>query len=125
MLDEFLKIKKDFCIPHIGAILVELHNRYNINQFKIVLDYLDSMDEFKQKCVIENIHLFNFTTEEIKVIFGRFNKLLNHSIEIDKSIIYESQNEQKQWTMPIKNWNLTLSQLAIFFEGRLEEALKL
>ena len=109
----------------VGAILVELHNRYNINQFKIVLDYLDSMDEFKQKCVIENIHLFNFTTEEIKVIFGRFNKLLNHSIEIDKSIIYESQNAQKKWTMPIKNWNLTLSQLAIFFEGRLEEALKL
>jgi len=27
--------------------------------------------------------------------------------------------------MPIKNWNLTLSQLAIFFEGRLESALEL
>jgi putative transposase len=27
--------------------------------------------------------------------------------------------------MPIQNWNLTLSQLAIFFEGRLEGVLKL
>jgi len=32
---------------------------------------------------------------------------------------------KKKWTMPIKNWNLTLSQFAIFFEGRLDEALKL
>jgi len=27
--------------------------------------------------------------------------------------------------MPIQNWNLTLSQLAIFFEGRLDAALDL
>jgi len=27
--------------------------------------------------------------------------------------------------MPIQNWNLTLSQLAIFFEGRLDGALDL
>jgi transposase-like protein len=31
----------------------------------------------------------------------------------------------KKWTMPIRNWNLALSQLAIFFEGRLDEALEL
>ena len=31
----------------------------------------------------------------------------------------------KKWTMPIHNWNLALSQLAIFFEGRLDEALDL
>jgi len=35
------------------------------------------------------------------------------------------QNAQKKWTMPIQNWSLTLSQLAIFFEGRLDEALDL
>jgi hypothetical protein len=27
--------------------------------------------------------------------------------------------------MPIRNWSLTLSQLAIFFEGRLEKELNL
>jgi len=35
------------------------------------------------------------------------------------------QNAEKKWSMPIRNWNLTLSQLAIYFEGRLDEALKL
>jgi len=27
--------------------------------------------------------------------------------------------------MPIQNWNITLSQLAIFFEGRLDDVLDL
>ena len=35
------------------------------------------------------------------------------------------QNASKKWTMPIHNWNLVLSQLVIFFEGRLDDALKL
>ena len=29
-------------------------------------------------------------------------------------------NTSRKWTMPIHNWNLTLSQLAIHFEGRLD-----
>jgi len=33
------------------------------------------------------------------------------------------QNMTKKWTMPIQNWNLTLSQLAIYFDGRLDEVL--
>jgi len=32
------------------------------------------------------------------------------------------QNAGKKWTMPIQNWALTLSQLAIFFEGLLDGA---
>ena len=35
------------------------------------------------------------------------------------------KNTQKKWTMPIRNWSLTISQLAIHFEGRLDEALDL
>ena len=35
------------------------------------------------------------------------------------------QNASKKWTVPIQNWNLTLSQLAIFLEGRLDDALDL
>ncbi len=27
------------------------------------------------------------------------------------------KNTEKKWTMPVWNWSLTLSQLAIFFEG--------
>jgi transposase-like protein len=35
------------------------------------------------------------------------------------------QNAQKKWTMPIQNWSLTISQLAIRFDGRLNNALSL
>jgi len=35
------------------------------------------------------------------------------------------QNAQKKWTMPMRNWSLTISQLAIFFEERLDKALEL
>jgi len=29
-------------------------------------------------------------------------------------------NASRKWTMPIQNWNLTISQLSNFFEGRLD-----
>ncbi len=32
---------------------------------------------------------------------------------------------KKKWTMPLWNWSLTLSQLAIFFEARLDSELKI
>ncbi|CAG37917.1 probable transposase (partial length) [Desulfotalea psychrophila LSv54] len=35
------------------------------------------------------------------------------------------QNASKKWTMPIQNWALTISQLVIYFEGRLDKDLKL
>ncbi len=30
------------------------------------------------------------------------------------------QNASAKWTMPVHNWNLTLSQLAIYFDKRLD-----
>ena len=35
------------------------------------------------------------------------------------------KNAEKKWSMPVWNWSLTLSQLAIFFEGRLDSELKI
>ena len=32
-------------------------------------------------------------------------------------------NASKKWTMPIQNWNMTLSQLAIHIDGRLDDVL--
>lgn len=34
-------------------------------------------------------------------------------------------NAKEKWTMPIHNWNLTLSQLAIYFNGRLNNVITL
>ena len=35
------------------------------------------------------------------------------------------KNAKEKWTQPVRNWSLTISQLAIFFEGRLDEYLEL
>ncbi|EBQ3667334.1 IS256 family transposase, partial [Salmonella enterica subsp. enterica serovar Denver] len=34
-------------------------------------------------------------------------------------------NAQEKWTMPNQSWNLTLSQLAIYFEGQLNNVMTL
>ena len=68
--------------------------------------------------IIESVHRQFRKLTKTKGAFPNENSLL-------KLLYMGIQNAQKKWTMPIRNWNLTLSQLAIFFEGRLDEALKL
>jgi len=36
-----------------------------------------------------------------------------------------NENASKKWTMPLQNWNFTLSQLSINFEGRLDDVLNI
>ena len=68
--------------------------------------------------IIESVHRQFMKLTKTKGAFPNENSLL-------KLLYMGIQNAEKKWTMPIRNWNLTLSQLAIFFEGRLDEALKL
>jgi len=68
--------------------------------------------------IIESVHRQFRKLTKTKGAFPNENSLL-------KLLYMGIQNAEKKWTMPIRNWNLTLSQLAIFFEGRLDEALKL
>ncbi len=68
--------------------------------------------------IIESVHRQFRKLTKTKGAFPNENSLL-------KLLYMGIQNAQKKWTMPIRNWNFTLSQLAIFFEGRLDEALKL
>lgn len=37
-----------------------------------------------------------------------------------KLVYLVTQNIQKKWTMPLKNWSITVSHLSIIFEGRLK-----
>jgi len=79
----------------------------------------------------ENIRKVIYTTNIIESVHRQFRKLTKtkgafpNENSLLKLLYMGIQNAQKKWTMPIRNWNLTLSQLAIFFEGRLDEALKL
>ena len=79
----------------------------------------------------EEIRRVIYTTNSIEAVHRQFRKLTKtkggfpNENSLLKLLYLGIQNASKKWTMPIQNWNLALSQLAIFFEGRLDEALEL
>ena len=78
----------------------------------------------------EDIRRIIYTTNIIESVHRQFRKLtktkgaFSNEIALTKLLYLGIKNAQKKWTMPIRNWSLTLSQLAIFFEGRLDTYLK-
>ena len=79
----------------------------------------------------EEIRKVIYTTNSIEAVHRQFRKLTKtkggfpNENSLLKLLYLGIQNASKKWIMPIRNWNLALSQLAIFFEGRLDEALEL
>lgn len=79
----------------------------------------------------ESIRRVIYTTNSIEAVHRQFRKLTKtkggfpNDMSLLKLLYLGIQNASKKWTMPIHNWNLTLSQLAIYFEGRLDAALDL
>ncbi len=67
--------------------------------------------------IIESVHRQFRKLTKTKGAFPNENSLL-------KLLYMGIKNASAKWTMPVRNWNLTLSQLAIFFEGRLDEFLE-
>jgi transposase-like protein len=78
----------------------------------------------------EDIRKVIYTTNTIESVHRQFRKLTKtkgafpNENSLLKLLYLGIQNAQKKWTMPIWNWSLTLSQLAIFFEGRLDKYLE-
>ena len=68
--------------------------------------------------IIESVHRQFRKLTKTKGAFPNENSLL-------KLLYMGIKNATKKWNMPMWNWNLTLSQLAIFFEGRLDSELKI
>ena len=79
----------------------------------------------------EPIRRVIYTTNSIEAVHRQFRKLTKtkggfpNDNSLLKLLYMGIQNASKKWTMPIQNWSLTLSPLAIFFEGRLDDALDL
>jgi transposase-like protein len=79
----------------------------------------------------EPIRKVIYTTNSIEAVHRQFRKLTKtkggfpNDNSLLKLLYLGIQNASKKWTMPIQNWSLTLSQLAIYFEGRLDGALDL
>ena len=70
-----------------------------------------------------------YTTNAIEAVHRQFRKLTKtkggfpNENSLLKLLYTGILNASKKWTMPVQNWNLALSQLAIHFEGRLDEVL--
>ncbi len=66
-----------------------------------------------------------YTTNSIEAVHRQFRKLTktkgaSHNENSLLELLYMGiKTATQKWTMPIQNWNLTLSQLSIYFEGRL------
>ena len=79
----------------------------------------------------EDIRRIVYTTNIIESVHRQFRKLTKtkgafpNENSLLKLLYMGIQNAQKKWTMAMRNWSLTISQLAIFFEGRLDKALEL
>ena len=110
--------------------LDELESRWG-EQYPIVLKSWRSKWEnlstyFKYPADIRRVI---YTTNAIEAVHRQFRKLTKTkgAFPSDNSLLkllyVGIQNASKKWTMPISNWSLTLSQLSIYFEGRLDEVL--
>ena len=110
--------------------LDELESRWG-EQYPIVLKSWRSKWEnlsvyFKYPADIRRVI---YTTNAIEAVHRQFRKLTKtkgafpNENSLMKLLYMGIQNASKKWTMPIQNWNLTLSQLSIYFEGRLDNVL--
>jgi len=70
-----------------------------------------------------------YTTNAIEAVHRQFSKLTKtkggfpNESSLMKLLYAGILNASRKWTMPVQNWNLALSQLAIHFEGRLDKVL--
>ena len=96
-------------------IINSWQNKYN--NLSIFLKYPTEIQKIIYTTnIIESIHRQFRKLTKTKGAFPNENSLL-------KLLYLGIKNASKKWTMPIRNWSLTLSQLAIFFEGRLNKYL--
>ena len=74
----------------------------------------------------EEIRRIIYTTNVIEGFHRQLRKVtktkgaFSNETSLLKLIYLAIQNVSKKWTMPPKNWSQTISQLAVFFEGRLK-----
>ena len=128
------------------ADLKPVYKAVNVEAAEVALDKLEEKWGAKYPIVIkswrrkwqnlsvyfkypEPIRKVIYTTNAVEAVHRQFRKLTKtkgafpNENSLLKLLFVGIQNMTKKWTMPIHNWNLTLSQLAIYFEGRLDEVL--
>lgn len=109
-----------------------LEDKWN-DQYPIVIkSWRNNWDRLSQYFQYpEDIRRIIYTTNTIEAVHRQFRKLtktkgaFSNQNSLLKLLYMGIQNASKKWTMPVQNWSLTISQLAIFFEGRLDKELRI
>jgi len=79
----------------------------------------------------EDIRRIIYTTNPIEAVHRQFRKLTKtkgafpNQDSLLKLLYLGIQNASKKWTMPLRNWQLSLSQLSIHFDGRIKGSLQI
>ena len=79
----------------------------------------------------EHIRKVIYTTNAVEAVHRQFRKLTKtkgafpNENSLLKLLYAGILHASDKWTMPIHNWSLCLSQLAIYFEGRLDSVLEI
>lgn len=79
----------------------------------------------------EDVRKAIYTTNAVEAVHRQFRKLTKtkggfaNENSLLKLLYAGVLNASDKWTHPVQNWNLTLSQMAIHFEGRIESYLDL
>lgn len=79
----------------------------------------------------EDVRRAIYTTNAVEAVHRQFRKLTKtkggfaNENSLLKLLYAGVLSASEKWTHPVQNWNLTLSQLAIHFEGRLDNYLDL
>lgn len=113
-----------------AAELDNLEDKWNDKYPIVIKSWRNNWERLSQYFKYpEDIRRIIYTTNTIEAVHRQFRKLTktkgafpNHD-SLLKLLYLGIQNAAKKWTMPIQNWSLTISQLAIFFEGRLDKEL--
>jgi len=69
LLERLLKNFELFIVPHVSAILIELHNSHNDNQYDTVISFL-------KKDTILELKILNFRTKKINKFYVNLYKLV-------------------------------------------------
>jgi putative transposase len=114
------------------AELDTLENKWNDKYPIVIKSWRNNWERLSQYFKYpEDIRRIIYTTNTIEAVHRQFRKLTKtkgafpSQNSLLKLLYMGIQNATKKWTMPIQNWSLTISQLAIFFEGRLDKELKI
>lgn len=119
-------VNKDLAAAELDTLEDKWNDKYPI----VIKSWRNNWERLSQYFKYpEDIRRIIYTTNTIEAVHRQFRKLTKtkgafpNQDSLLKLLYLGIQNASKKWTMPIQNWSLTISQLAIFFEGRLDKEL--